>query len=86
MVGVFLLLILVQLAPPLIRGGFSVVRNHITRVAIAGVSPERWGTAVLRMYEALSAILLLVCILFLTQRYLARKLASGNETRDRTAR
>jgi hypothetical protein len=38
------------------------------------------------MYEALSAILPLVCILFLAQRYLGRKLASGNETRDRTAR
>lgn len=86
MVVVFLSLILLQLVPSLIRGGFSGVRDHIARVAITGVPPERWGIAVLRMYEALSAIVLLVCILFIAQRYLGRKLASGSGTPERTTR
>jgi uncharacterized membrane protein YgcG len=86
MVAVFLSLILLQLVPPLIRGGLSAVRAHITRVAIAGVPSERWGIAVVRMYEALSAIVLIVCILFFAQRYLGRKLASGGGTPGRAAR
>ena len=86
MVAVFLSLILLQLVPSLIRGGLSGVREHIGRVAVAGVPPERWGIAVLRMYEALSAIILLVCILFFAQRYLGRKLVSGTEAPDRSAR
>jgi len=86
MVAVFLSLILLQLMPSLIRGGISGVRSHIARVAIAGVPPERWGMAVLRMYEALSGIVLVVCILFLAQRYLGRKLGSGSGTADRTVR
>jgi hypothetical protein len=85
MVALLLSLILLQLAPSLIRGGLSEVRDHIARVAIAGVPPEHWGIAVLRMYEALSAIVLLVCILFFAQRYLGRKLVSGREVPDRTA-
>ena len=85
MVTVFLSLILAQLVPSLVRGGFSGVRDHIARVAVAGVPPERWGIAVLRMYEALSAIVLLVCVLFLAQRYLGRKLASDRGAPERTA-
>jgi hypothetical protein len=86
MVAVFLSLILAQLAPSLIRGGLSGVREHIVRVAVAGVPPEHWGIAVLRMYEALSAIVLIVCILFFAQRYLGRKLASGGGAPGRAAR
>lgn len=85
MVALFLSLILLQLVPSLIRGGLSGVRDHIARVAIAGVPPERWGIAVLRMYEALSAIVLIVLILFLAQRYLGRKLASDRATPEGTA-
>jgi hypothetical protein len=84
MVAVLLSLILVQLVPALIRGGLSGVRHHIARVAIAGVPPERWGIAVVRMYEAPSAVVLFVCILFLAQRYLGRKLNSGRGMPDRT--
>lgn len=84
MVALLLSLILLQLAPSLIRGGLSGVRDHIARVAIAGVPPEHGGIAVLRMYEALSAIVLLVCILFFAQRYLGRKLGSGRGIPDRT--
>jgi hypothetical protein len=86
MVAGLLSLILLQLTPSLIRGGLSGVRDHIARVAIAGVPPERWGIAVLRMYEALSTIVLLVCILFFTQRYLGRKLGSGRGAPDRVGR
>jgi hypothetical protein len=86
MVAVLLSLILLQLVPSLIRGGLSGVRDHIARVAIAGVPPERWGIAVLRMYEALSAIVLLACILFLAQRYLGRKVGSGGRAPERVAR
>jgi hypothetical protein len=85
MVAVLLSLILVQLVPSLIRGGVSGVRVHIARVAVAGVPPERWGIAVLRMYEALSAIALLVCILFFAQRYLGRKLAADRVAPGGTA-
>jgi len=86
MVAVFLSLILLQLVPSLIRGGLSGVRDHIVRVAVAGVPPEHWGVAVLRMYEALSAIVLIVCILFFAQRYLGRRLTSGGGAPDGTAR
>jgi hypothetical protein len=86
MVAVFLSLILLQLVPSLTRGGLSGVRDHIVRVAVAGVPPEHWNVAVQRMYEALSAIVLIVCILFFAQRYLGRKLASGGGAPDRTAR
>jgi hypothetical protein len=84
MVALLLSLILLQLVPSLIRGGLSGVRDHIARVAIAGVPPERWGIAVVRMYEALSAIVLLVCILFFAQRYLGQKLSSGRGALERT--
>lgn len=86
MVAVFLSLIVLQLLPSLVRGGLSGVRDHIVRVAVAGVPPERWGIAVQRMYEALSAVVLLVAILFFAQRYLGRKLASSSGTPDRAAR
>ena len=85
MLAALLSLILLQLASSLIRGGLSGVRDHIVCVAVAGVPPERWGIAVLRMYEALSVIVLLVCLLFLAQRYLGRKLASGRGVPERTA-
>src|ERR1700739_333844 len=84
-VFVFLSLIFLQLVPSPVRGGFSGVRNHIARVAIAGVPPGHQGIAVLRMYEALASIVLLVCILFLAQRYLGRKLASDRRSLGRTA-
>jgi hypothetical protein len=84
MVAVLLSLIFLQLVPSLIRGGLSGVRDHTAQVAMAGVPPERWEIAVLRMYEALSAIVLLVCMLFFAQRYLGRKLGCGGGVPDRT--
>ena len=72
----FWMLVLVQLLPALLRGGVAGVREHITRVAIAGVPPERWDVAVAHMYAVLGAAALFLVALFAAQRYLARKLAS----------
>ena len=75
MVALFWGLILLQLIPALVRGGLAGVRDHIERVATAGVPPDLWSSAVIRMYEALGATLLLGSLLFLAQRYLGRKLS-----------
>jgi hypothetical protein len=75
MVALFWGLVLVQLVPALFRGGLAGVRDHIERVATAGVPPERWSIAITRMYEALGATFLFGCLLFLAQRYLGRKLS-----------
>lgn len=74
LVGLLWALILLQLVPALVRGGLVGLRNHIERVATAGVPPENWSLAVTRMYEALGATFLLGCLLFAAQRYLGRKL------------
>ena len=76
MIGVFWALIVLQLVPSLMRKGISGVHEHITRVAIAGVPPEQWSVAVTRMYAALGGIFVFAILLYLGQRYLARKLAS----------
>ena len=77
MVALFWALILLQLVPALIRGGLEGVREHIARVAVAGVPPDRWSIAVTRMHEALGGMFLLGCLLFLGQRYLGRRLSSS---------
>lgn len=78
MVAMFWALVLVQLVPALFRSGINGVRDHIVRVAIAGVPPEQWDVAVTRMYLALGATLVFGVALFLGQRYLGRKLSRGN--------
>ena len=75
MVALFWSLILLQLAPAFFRGGLAGVHDQIERVATAGVPPERWSVAVIRMYEALGTTFLIGCLLFLAQRYVARKLS-----------
>lgn len=75
MVALFLALILLQLVPSLLRGGIAGVRDHIERVAVSGVPPEHWPIAITRMYVALFGVAALLCILYLAQRYLGRKLA-----------
>lgn len=82
MVALFLALILLQLVPSLLRGGVSGVRDHIERVAVTGVPPEHWPVAIARMYGALIGVAVFLCILFLAQRYLGRKLA-GNRPSSR---
>lgn len=82
MVALFLALILFQLVPSLLRGGISGVRDHIERVAITGVPPEHWPAAIARMYGALIGVAIFLCILFLAQRYLGRKLA-GHRSSNR---
>ena len=84
MVAVFWGLILLQLVPALLRKGISGVREHIARVAVAGVPPEQWNVAVTRMYEALAATLVFGILLYLGQRYLGRKLASQGRTQHQT--
>ena len=69
-------LILLQLVPALLRGGLAGVRDHIARVAVAGVPPEHWDIAISRMYLALGMTLAVGLVLFLAQRYLGRKLTS----------
>jgi len=76
LVAVFWGLILLQLVPALFRKGIYGVREHIARVAVAGVPPEQWNTAIMRMYMALAATLAFGIVLYLGQRYLGRKLAS----------
>jgi len=81
MLALFWVLILMQLLPALFRGGLAGIHDHITRVAIAGVPPERWDQAVTRMYESLGATLLAGCLFFVAQRYLGRWLASHKSAR-----
>ena len=84
MVAVFWGLVLLQLVPALLRRGIAGVREHITRVAIAGVPPEHWDIAVSRVYMALAATLVFGILLYLGQRYLGRKLASLTGAPHRT--
>ena len=72
MVALFWTLILLQLVPALVRGG----REHIARVAVAGVPPEHWDIAISRMYLALGITFAIGILSFLAQRYLGRRLAS----------
>jgi len=76
LVAVFWGLLLLQLVPALFRRGIAGVREHIARVAVAGVPPEHWDIAVTRMYIALAATLLFGILLYLGQRYLGRKLGA----------
>jgi len=80
MVALFWTLILLQLVPAMVRGGLNGVREHIARVAIAGVPPEHWEIAISRMYLALAMTFAIGIVLFLAQRYLGRKLASRSRT------
>jgi len=81
MVALFWTLILLQLVPAMVRGGLTGVREHIARVAIAGVPPEHWDIAISRMYLALGMTFVVGIVLFLAQRYLGRKLAQGGTAR-----
>ena len=76
MVALLWALILLQLVPALVRGGLAGAREHIARVAVAGVPPEHWDIAISRMYLALGMTFAVGIVLFLAQRYLGRKLAS----------
>ena len=84
MVALLWALILMQLVPAFARGGFTGLRDHIVRVATAGVPPEHWNTAITRMYEGLGAVALIGCLLYKAQRFLGRKLAPPRRTSDQT--
>ncbi len=74
--------IFLQLAPSLIRGGVSGVRDHIVRVAVAGVPPEHWEVAITRMYATLLLLVLLCCVLYCAQRFVGRRLAAARSRED----
>ena len=80
MVALFWVLILLQLVPAFVHGGLSGLHEYIARVATAGVPQEHWDIAVTRMYLALVVVALFGCVLFWAQRYLARKLASFEQS------
>ena len=80
MVALFWALILLQLVPTLVRGGLAGAREHIARVAVAGVPPEHWEIAISRMYLALGIAFTVGIVLFLAQRYLGWKLTSHGRT------
>ena len=77
MVAVLSALILFQLLPSLFRGGLAGMRDHIARVAVAGVPPEHWDIAISRMYLGLGVIFFSAVVLYFAQRYLGRKLQRG---------
>ena len=74
MVGLFWVFMALQFVPPLVRSGFSGAWMHLVQVATAGVPEARWPMAVARMQEALAVMAALAVLLFLLQKYLARKL------------
>jgi hypothetical protein len=76
MLGVFWIFIGLQFVPALLRGGPAAMREHLIRVAIAGVPPEHWPIAISRMQEALSILGALALGTYLLQRILARKIGS----------
>jgi hypothetical protein len=69
-------LIFVQLVPSLVQGGIGGVRDHIVRVATAGVPSEQWESAVSHMYEVLTVLFLFALLLYAAQRQLASLLRS----------
>jgi hypothetical protein len=71
-VAALLALVLLQLAPSLVRGGVAGVEERIAHVATAGVPPEHWAVAITRMYEALGLLALLALLLFWAQRLVGR--------------
>ena len=80
MVALFWALVLLQFVPALVRGGLAGVREHIARVAVAGVPPEHWDIAISRIYLALGIAFTVGIVLFLAQRYLGWKLTSHGRT------
>jgi hypothetical protein len=80
MAALFWALVLLQFVPALVRGGLAGVREHIARVAVAGVPPEHWDIAISRMYLALGIAFTVGIVLFLAQRYLGWKLTSHGRT------
>jgi hypothetical protein len=75
MLALFWVFIGIQFASPLLRGGFEGMREHLDRVATAGVPPARWPVAIAHMREALVVLAACMVLVILLQGYLARKVA-----------
>jgi len=67
----------VPVAPVSVPRGIAGMREHIARVAVAGVPPEHWGIAISRMYLGLGVIFFSAVVFYFAQRYLGRKLQRG---------
>lgn len=75
MLALFWFFLGIQLASPLLRGGFEGMREHLDHVATAGVPPAQWPVAIAHMREALAVLAACMVLIVLLQRYLARKVA-----------
>ena len=80
MLALFWVFVGAQFLPPLWRGGLAGMREHLDRVATAGVPQEQWPVAMAHMREALVVLAVFMVLLVLLQRYLARKVVRESET------
>lgn len=79
MLALFWVFIGAQFLPPFLRGGFAGMREHLNRVATAGVPEENWPAAIAHMREALVVLAVFLVALVLLQRYLGRKLVRESD-------
>jgi len=79
MLALFWVFIGAQFVPPLLRGGFAGMREHLDRVATADVPEQQWPGAIAHMREALVVLAVVLVLLILLQRYLARKVVRDPE-------
>jgi len=79
MLALFWVFVGAQFVPPLLRGGFAGMREHLDRVATAGVPEEQWPVAIAHMREALIVLAIFLVVMVLLQRYLARKVVQPPE-------
>ena len=73
MLALFWVFVGAQFVPALLRGGLRGMREHLDRVATAGVPEEQWPVAIAHMREALVVLAIFLVLMVLLQRYLARK-------------
>jgi hypothetical protein len=74
MLGIFWIFLGLQFVPAFLRGGPAAVRDHLVRVAVAGIPVERWPIAIMRMEEALAILGAVAVGTYLLQRLVARKI------------
>jgi len=79
MLALFWVFVGAQFVHPLLRGGFAGMREHLDRVATAGVPEEQWPVAIAHMREALIVLAIFLVVMVLLQRYLARKVVQPPE-------
>ena len=75
MLALFWVFVGLQFLPPLLRGGLAGMREHLDRVATAGVPEDQWPVAIAHMQEALALLAAFLVVILVLQRYLTRRLA-----------